>query len=39
VADIFHAAGGEIVEEDDGVATLEQAFGQMGSDETGAAGD
>ncbi len=39
VADIFHAAGGEIVEQDDGVAALEQAFGQMGSDETGTSGD
>src|SRR5882762_615208 len=39
VADVFHAAGGEIVEQDYGVAALKKAFSQMGSDETGAAGD
>jgi len=39
VADIFHAASGEIVEQDDGIATLEQALGQMGAYETGTAGD
>src|SRR5258705_2683 len=39
VADIFHAAGGQIVEQNDGVAALKKAFSQMGSDKTGTAGD
>src|SRR5271168_2065580 len=39
VADIFHTAGGEIVEEGDMIAAVEQAFRQMGTDETGAAGN
>ncbi len=39
VADIFHAAGGKIVEQDDGVTALKKAFGQMRADETGTAGD
>jgi hypothetical protein len=39
VADVFHAAGGEIVEQDYGVAAVKKAFSQMGSDETGTAGD
>jgi hypothetical protein len=39
VADIFHAAGGKIVEHNDGITALKKAFGQMRPDETGAAGD
>ena len=39
VADIFHAAGGKIVEQNNGVAALKKALGQMRADETGTAGD
>jgi hypothetical protein len=39
VADIFHAACGKVVEQDDGVTALKKSFGQMRTDEAGAAGD
>ena len=39
VADVVHAAGGEIVEQHDAIAAIEQALGQMRADEAGAAGD
>src|SRR5208282_317169 len=39
MADVVHAAGGEIVEEDDAIAASEKALRQMGTDEAGAAGD
>jgi hypothetical protein len=39
MADVFHAAGGEIVQQDDGVTALKKALRQMRSDETGTAGD
>jgi hypothetical protein len=39
VADILHATGGKIVEEDDRVSALHEALGQMRSDKAGTAGD
>jgi len=39
MADVFHAAGGKIVEKHDSVAAIEQAFREMRADEAGAAGD
>lgn len=39
MADVLDAAGGEIVEQNDAVAAVEQAFREMRSDETGAARD
>jgi len=39
VTDIFHAAGGQIVEQGDGVTAVKKALRQMRADETGTAGD
>src|SRR5271156_6523357 len=39
VADVVHASGGEIVEQDDAIAAGEETFRQMRTDETSAAGD
>jgi hypothetical protein len=37
VADIVHAAGGKIVEQDDTIAAVKQAFRKMRANEAGAA--
>jgi hypothetical protein len=39
MANVVHTAGGKIVEKDDAIAAFEKALCEMGSDETGAAGD
>ena len=39
MANIIHAASGKIIEEHDAIAAVEQALGEMRSDEAGAAGD
>jgi hypothetical protein len=39
VADIFHATGGEVIQQDDRVTTVKKLFRQMRADETGPAGD
>jgi len=39
MANIFNAAGGEIVQHDDIIAAMEKRFSQMGADESGSAGN
>src|SRR4029077_15358674 len=39
MANVIHAAGGKIVEEDHAIAACEEALCKMESDETGTAGD
>jgi hypothetical protein len=39
MADVFHAAGGEIVEHDDVIAAVKKPFGKMRADKAGTAGD
>jgi hypothetical protein len=39
VADIFHAAGGEVIEQDHLLTLLQQSLGKMGTDEASAARD
>jgi hypothetical protein len=39
VRDVPRRSGQEIVDADDGIATVEERFRQMGADESGGAGD
>ena len=39
VRDVRRVAGQEVVDADDGVAAVEQGFGEMGADEAGGSGD